>query len=113
MNFVNSLLNFFNDRKELMKIQESNDIQMEKLDCKNVLTAFLFHERNNTRCQIIEGSNLSIFDMSSYMNKANELNKKNLLIVKDILESNNPCEKLNEIVNIKATDYSVCFKNQD
>ncbi len=110
MNIINNLTSFFKDRNELMKIQEANDLKMEKLDCKDVIASFIFYERKRTREQINEGSKLGLFDMINFMKQSNELNKQNLELINKILNLENPCEKINEIVKYEYKNYSECFK---
>ncbi len=109
MNIINDYLNFYNKRKELMVIQESNDKKLLNLFCKDVVVFFLLFERNNTREQINNASKYSIWNMGPYMNDVHQRNKQNLDFLQKILETNDSkliCNTLKKINKLKPIFYS-------
>ncbi len=109
MNTINDYLNFYNKRKELMTIQESNDKKLLNLFCKDVVVFFLLFERNNTRDQINNASKYSIWNMGPYMNDIHQRNKQNLEFLQKLLNTNDQkkiCNTLKKINKIKPLLYS-------
>ena len=113
MNTINNFLNFYSDRKRLMKIQDNNDSKLKNLNCKDVLAMFLLFEREITRRQIDEITNSNIIKMVNQMNEINKINENNLNYINNLLEKSNQieiCRKLelfykNKIKNYKDLDF--------
>jgi hypothetical protein len=102
-----NLFNFYTQRKQLMDIQMENDSKMAGLPCKEVLAMFLLYERGRTREQIEGLKGVNVWSLTSYMNAMHDLNKQNLLYLKDHLAAGTACSVLPLILASQRGLYAV------